>query len=163
MKHFFTLAIILLFLSCFKKEKQQPDHEYNPEAIELNNRAGKLSQRFKVDSALILYDKAIELDETYYLPHSNKVNLYVQRKEYDKALFEAEMVVKKKPDLAEAVFFAGILNEKQGNLKKAKGFYFKSIDIFIERINNPEKKEQINSNKLNCAVTKKFLDDKTYI
>jgi tetratricopeptide (TPR) repeat protein len=163
MKQFIPFILVLLFLSCSNESKQQPDQVYNPEAIELNNKAVKLSQRFQVDSALMLYDQAIELDETYYLPHSNKVNIYVRRKEYDKALYEAEMAVKKKPDLAEAVFFAGLLNEKQGNLKKAKEYYLKSIEIFDNRIKNPEKKEHINSNKLNRALSKKFVDDETYI
>lgn len=163
MKHLIPFILVLLFLSCSNKSKQQPDHVYNPEAIELNNKAGKLSQRFQVDSALLLYDKAIELDETYYLPHSNKVNIYLRRKEYDKALYEAEMAVMKKPDLAEAVFLAGLLNEKQGNLKKAKKYYLKSIEIFDNRIKNPEKKEHITSNKLNRALSKKFINDETYI
>lgn len=162
MRQLILVLLIQALLSCSEIQKAG-DNKYNPKAIELNNKAVKLSHSFKQDSALLLYDKAIEIDENYYLPHSNKVEIYLSRKEYDKALYESEMVIKKKPDLAESWFFAGLLNEIQGNTKKAMIYYKKSIEIFTNRINNPEKKADINANKLNRALSKKILGDETYL
>jgi len=161
MKYLILFLIIGGLICC--KNGEEKNSKYNPKAIELNNKAGKLSQNFKQDSALILYDQAIELDDSYYLPHSNKIGIYLGMQEYDQALYESEMVIKKKTDLAEGWFFAGLLNEHQGNDKKAMTYYKKSIQIFIERINNPDKQKDINTNKLNCALSKKFIGDESYI
>ena len=161
MKHLVILLIIIGLSSC--KNSKESNQKYNPKAIELNNNAIKLSQNFKKDSALILFNKAIELDKSFYLPHSNKVGIYLERKEYEKALYESEMVIKKKPELAESWFITGLLNEHQGNHKKANINYKKSIKIFTERINNPNKRKDINNNKLNRALSKKFVGDKSYI
>lgn len=161
MKHLVILLIIIGLSSC--KNSKESNHKYNPKAIELNNEAIKLSLDFKKDSALILFNKAIELDKSFHLPHSNKVGIYLKRKEYEKALYESEMVIKKKPELAESWFITGLLNEHQGNHKKANINYKKSIKIFTERINNPNKRKDINNNKLNRALSKKFAGDKSYI
>lgn len=159
MKYFYLLLIALCLISC----SGEPKSEYNPRAIELNEKALNLSLNCKYDSALLLYDKAIEIDERYHVPHSNKVQIYLHQKEYDKALYESEIVIKKKPDLAEAWFFAGLLNEQQANRKKAMSYYRKSIAIYTARINNPEKKKYINANKLNRALAKKFVNDQSYV
>lgn len=161
MRYAIPFLILIGIISCRSSKEQNP--QYNPEAIELNNKAVKLSQIFKQDSALILYDKAIMLDDSYYLPHANKIEIYLEMKEYDKALHESEMVIKKKPDLGEGWFFAGLLNEHQGNNKKAISYYKKSIHIFTERINNPDKEVDIYANKLNRAISKKFIGDESYI
>lgn len=147
---FYFLIFMTIFQSCSGQDKK-PD--YNPKAIELNNKAVKYAQTFKEDSALILYDMAIELDETYYLPHSNKINIYVSRKQFDKAVYESEMVIKKKPDLAEGWVFAGMLYDRQGDREKAKKYYEKSIDIFNNRIENPAKANMISANRLNRAFS----------
>jgi len=102
---------------------------------------------------LILYDKAIELDDTYYLPHSNKISIYVERKQFDKALYESEMVIKKKPDLAEGWVIAGMLYDRQGETEKAKKYYEKSIEIFNNRIANPDKADMNSANRLNRAFS----------
>jgi tetratricopeptide (TPR) repeat protein len=150
MRNLIFILIVIGLFSCNSNKEKNPD--YNPKAIELNNKAGKLSQNFKKDSALILYDQAIKLDGSYYLPHSNKIGIYLGMNEYDNALYESEMVIKKKPDLAEGCFFAGLLNEHQGNDKKAMTNYRKSIQILTDRINNPDKRKDINANKLNQAL-----------
>jgi len=161
MKHLILLLIIVGFFSCKNSKEQNP--KYNAKAIELNNKAIKLLQNNKLDSALILFDHAIELDDNFYMPHSNKIGIYLRMKEYNKALFESEIVIKKKPDGAEGWFVAGILNEHQGNNKKAITYYKKSIKIFTDRINNPDKQKNINTNKLNLALSKKFVGDESYI
>lgn len=146
----YLLISFIILQSC---KKQDNKSIYNPKAIEMNNKAIKYAQEFKKDSALILYDKAIELDETYYFPHSNKINIYVERKQFDKAIYESEMAIKKKPDLAEGWVLSGMLYDKQGKTKKAKQHYKKSIKIFGDRIANTDKSDIIFNNRLNRAFS----------
>lgn len=157
----YFIVSILALAGCKSNVKEH--QEYNPEAVELNNRAIELSLSSKKDSALILYDQAIALDSTYYLPHSNKIGIYVSKKEYEKAISEIEMVLKLKPDLAEGWFFAGLLYEHQRNDEKAFAYYTKSIQVFTERINDPSKSAEIVANKLNRALSKKFIGDSSYM
>ncbi len=109
--------------------------------------------RVQYDSALILFDRAIKIDETYYLPHANKIGIYTQRGQYDKAMHESDMVVKKEPDLAEGWAMAGMLHERQGDIETAKRYYKKSIEIFDSRISNPDKEDDIRANRLNRAFS----------
>jgi len=149
------IILISILQSCNTQDKK---NEYNPKAIELNDEAVKYTQALNDDKALILYDKAIELDETYYTPHSNKMSIYLKRKQFDKAIYESEMMIKKKPDLAEGWVFAGILNDRQGNTEKAKKYYEKSIEIFSKRIVNSNKIDMISANRLNRAFSYILLD-----
>lgn len=97
------------------------------------------------------------------MPHSNKVVIFLDRKDYKKALIESELAITKNPELAEGWFFTGILNEHQGNDIRATYCYEKSIQIFTNRINNPDKQDDVNANKLNRALSKKFLGDESFI
>ena len=107
-----SIMLILSILTPFftySCKSQNERTEHNPKAIELNNKAGRFYQNGNYDSALIYYDKAIALDKNYYLPHSNKVNIYLSNKEFKKALFESEQVNKIKPDLAEGWTYGNAL------------------------------------------------------
>ncbi len=151
MTRLIALNLILIFLaSCSAPVKKEA---YNPKAIELNNKAVQLMQRSQNDSALVLFDQAIELDPAYYLPHSNKTGIYISKKEFDKALAEIEMVIKKKPDFAQGWTIAGLLHEKLGDSISALKYYQKSVELFDGEIQNPEKKEQIKAIRLNRAIS----------
>ncbi len=175
MKHFISLILATVLLSCSQKTEQtsnkieketkpKTDTIYNPKAIELNNKGVEMMVRkFKQDSALYFYNKAIELDTTYYLPHTHKATIFAQRKEYKKALLEMEMAIRKAPNIAETIFFVGMLNEILGNTQKAEKYYLESVEIFNKRIESLNKKEDIDFNKLNLALSKKFLNDSSYI
>ncbi len=143
----FNLILILL-VSCSGKGKKEV---YNPKAIELNNRGIGWMKISNPDSALILFDKAIAMDKTYYMPHSNKIGIYISKKEFDKALVESEMVVQIKPDLAEAWNFTGMLHEGLGDSVAAKKCYQKSIELFDQRISDSKNKEQIYASRLQRA------------
>jgi Tfp pilus assembly protein PilF len=143
-------VILILLTSCSGKGKKEV---YNPKAIELNNKAVLQMQKFNDDSALILFDKAIEIDKTYYLPHANKAGIYVRKKEFEKALAECEMAVTEKPDYAEEWTVAGMLHYGLGDTLTAKTYFKKSVEIFDNRILTPEEKEHIFANKMNRAVS----------
>ncbi len=164
MKRFiYTLFFGFVFLSCSDKSKQKTKVSYHPDAIKMNNKGALCHAKAEFDSAMVYYSKAIQLDSTYYLPHSGKATIYLQKKEYDKAFYETKMAVNKKPDLAEAIFMLGVFNEQNGDTIKGKQYYLKSIEIFNERIKNSDDKEVIKGNKLNRALSKKFLNDETYL
>ena len=145
-----TLLILTIFFSCTSQTEKT---DYNLKAIELNNKAGEYHQIGEYDSALYYFDKAIELDENYYLPHSNKVNIYLSRKDYKKALNESELALKKKPDLAEGWTITGMLYDFLGDTIKANSYYKQSIEIYDHRISNPDKKQDLESNRLNRAFS----------
>lgn len=150
----FTLSgFLILLISCSQQKKHENKGSYDPKAIELNNRAVKLMNQYKNDSAMFYLDEAIDLDETYYMPHSNKATIYISQANYKKALQESELAISKRPDLAEGWTMAGLLNEKLGDTIKAKQDYQKSIDLFEARINDPKKKDHIVANKLSKALS----------
>jgi tetratricopeptide (TPR) repeat protein len=162
-KHIFGFILITFIFSCTGKSQENSKIGYNPDAIELNNKAAEFVIKNKTDKALELYDKAIKLDKSNYFPHIGKANIYISENNYNKALYELEEAIKKKQDLAEFIFFVGVLYEEKGNVEKAKELYLKSIRIFDERIKNPDKNKERDVNILNRALAKKFLNDKTYI
>jgi tetratricopeptide (TPR) repeat protein len=142
--------ILILLTSCSGKDKKEV---YNPKAIELNNKAVLQMQKFNNDSALILFDKAIELDKTYYLPNSSKAAIFILRKEYDKALVESEEAIKIKPDFAEGWTFAGMIHDKLGNTETAMEYYKKSVELFDKKIADPVMKTKVFTNRLNRAFS----------
>jgi tetratricopeptide (TPR) repeat protein len=142
--------IWILFASCSGTNNKEV---YNPKAIELNNKAVEQVKKFNNDSALILFDKAIEIDKTYYLPHSSKAGIFIQRKEYDKALVESETVIRIKPDLAEGWVFAGMIYDKLGNTETAMEYYKKSVELFDKKIADPEMRTKVFTNRLDRAFS----------
>ncbi len=151
MKNFITsLSVLIILFSCTSQTEKTG---YNPKAIELNNKAIKYYQIGEYYSALIYYDQAIESDSSYYLPHSNKVAIFLSRKDYNSALKESELVIKKKPDFAEGWTFTGMLYDFLGDTLKAKTYYEKSIEILDQRISNPDNKQDLEATRLNRAFS----------
>ncbi len=146
-----TIPILILVAILHSCKGQYRIPEYNPKAIDYNNKAVQLMQLMEYDSALILLNKAIGIDKNYYVPYSNMTEIYLSRKQFDKALQACDKVVEIKPDLAEGWTFAGILYDRKGDSSTAKKYYKKSIDIFDNRINNPDKKKDLFANRLNHA------------
>jgi tetratricopeptide (TPR) repeat protein len=146
MKRIVILNIIWIFLfSCSGQIKRQG---YNPKAIELQNRATKLRMSQDYDSALVLLNKATELDQDFYKAYGSKTRIYCILKKYEKALIESEILIKVKPDLAEGWVFAGMLSDKLGDTIKAKYYYEKSIEIYDDMIMNPDEKKDEEINRI---------------
>jgi len=121
----------------------QTDKNYDPKAISLNDQAIELIFN-KPDSALILLNKAIEIDETYYVAYNNKVNIYISEGKLDQAIISAEKGVKHKPDLAESVSMLGMLYDYTGQTDKAKEQYQRALEIYNNRLENSEKNKRAN-------------------
>ncbi len=163
MKKRILILGLILGTICFGCRKEGIENSYNPKAIELNNKATECVMTQELDKALELFDKAIKIDESYYLPHLNKVNIYIQRKEFDNAIYELETAIRKNNDLTESIFFLGVLYEKKDDVEKSKELYLKSIEIFNSRIKVLKKDAEKEANIINRAMAKKFLHDETYI
>lgn len=148
MRYILNIIILLsiLTVSC----TPQTDKKNQQEAIDLNNQAIKIMSE-NPDSALILIDKAIEIDKNNYLFYSNKANVYIARKDYAKAIISVEKAVEIKPDLAESDLFLGMLYDITNQTEKAKKQYENAILLFDNRLKKQDKYEQ--SNRMNRAVT----------
>ena len=144
------IIFLIINFSCTVKEKEAA---YLPKAIEYNNRGVELMLQKEYDSALILFKKAAAVDETYYLPYSNMANIYLELGQADNALEASEKVIEIDPSLAEGWVYAGMLYQNQGNSLEAIKYYSKSIEIFDERISNPEMKDDLKINRLNRAFS----------
>lgn len=138
--------LILILASCSKNDKNA---NFNPDAVKLNDEAVELGNLHKYDSAIVVFDKAISLDSTYYLAYGNKAAVYSAMKEYKKALFEVERQVKAKPDFAEGWISAATLSDKTGDSIKAKIYYQKSLDLYNQRISDPARKSYLIESRIN--------------
>ncbi len=149
-----SISISLSFLLIIACSPNKLDNGgFQKKAIEYKNKGALSAQFNKYDSALFYYDKAIELDETDYLPHLRKRGIYLSLEEYDKALRESEIVLNKKPDLAKEWTFTGMLHEWLGDTITAFIYYNKSIELYDDRIANPEKENEIEANKTQRAIS----------
>jgi tetratricopeptide (TPR) repeat protein len=148
LEHNIIILTIATFLtvSC----NSHSEKKYDKEVIELNNRAIELMIS-NPDSALIILDKATEIDETYYVAYSNKVNIYISNGNFDQAIHSAKKEVHAKPDLAEAVTMLGMLYDYTGQIDKAGEQYDKAIDLYNNRLTTSDKHKQ--ANRLNRAHT----------
>ena len=151
MKRIITLSLIaIVAIFCIGQEKKE---NYNSKAVKMNNKAIELMRKFKNDSAaLILFDKAVELDKTYYLPHFFKGVIYLNRNDLNKALFEYETSINLKPDCSECWLMAAMLYDLKGETKNALKYYQKCIDLVDSKISDPDKKNKIKSYRLNRAI-----------
>ena len=147
----FLIASIQPLISAAQQSNE--NRQINPAALELNNKAVALMSQSEYDSALHYFDKAIYADSNYYLPHSSKSQIYLFQGQYDKAFAETELVLKLRPDLAEAWTAAGVLIENQGDTVKAMEYYRKSIELYDARISDPDKVDALPANKLNRSVS----------
>ncbi|MFB6320884.1 tetratricopeptide repeat protein [Saccharicrinis sp. FJH54] len=151
-----TIVIISLFLyitilqSCDIKNRKSDNYS---KAIELTNEGAQLMQRMEYDSALVFFKKAIRKDKNYYISYSYMTGVYISKKQYDKALKVSNKLIKIKPDLAEGWTLAGMLYDWQGDSIAAAKNYKKSIELFNDRINNPDEQKDLFANKLNRAIS----------
>lgn len=150
-KQFIVIGISgMIFLSC---NNNKENIEFNPKAVDLNNRAVEMLKRYEIDSAMVLLDSAIAADNNYYYPHSNKSAVYISRKQYDKAIKESELVLQKSPESAESWAFAGMIYDRIGKQSVAYKYYQNSIKLYNERIDDTSKMSQKFDNRLNRAMS----------
>lgn len=149
MKRIFLLIFALAtIVSC---NKQKKGIIYDPRAVELNEKAGELMKVHKYDSALIFLDQALRLDKNYLIAYGNKAAIYIELKDFKKALTQVEAQININPNHAEAMSAAGYICDKSGDSIKALDYYKKSIEIYQNRIVNSKDSVQLVNNKINMA------------
>ena len=140
----------LVQISCTRQEQNAADSPY---FIEFNRKATEFISAQNFDSALHYLDRAIEVDSTNYLVYGNKCSILCSQKNFKGALLATQKQIELKPDLAEAWTFAGILSDKLEDTATAIRYYKKCIELFDERIGNPEMRQFSEANKMNRAVS----------
>ena len=118
--------IPFIFLSLLNIYSQ---HNLNEEAIELNNQAVKLHQEGAIQSipdnftndAILLLDKAIEIDSAYSLAYYNKCNFLWELNKNQEALTTAKRFAKLHKD--EGYYYLGLAYEYVDLLDSAKDCY----------------------------------------
>jgi tetratricopeptide (TPR) repeat protein len=152
MSKYLSQVLVYIFFISASCHCQGKINIYNQKSIELNNTAVKFIQVNKFDSALIYLNQSINIDSTYYLAYANKCVVYCSLKDYASALKMTEKEINIKPDLAEGWTFAGMLNDELGDTLNALTYYKKSIEIYNDRISNPDKQKYLKANKGNRAI-----------
>jgi tetratricopeptide (TPR) repeat protein len=148
------LLIVLMIILAYSCSNRQQKIRFNPKAIELDNKAADLMAKGSNDSALLLLDKALQIDSSYYPAYGLKASIYINNDLPDSAISQLEKEIKLKPDFAEAWTLAGMLYDRQGDALKAKEYYEKSITLYDKGIETPiktGKNELTRSNRLNRA------------
>ena len=147
MKSYLPLFIFATFftLECHAQDTTS----YNTKAKELNNKAVDLIIS-NPDSALVLLDSAIKIDEHFYAAYANKVNIYCSKGEYLKAIEVSKQGLNLKADFAESVTFLGMLYDKTNQPEKAIEQYLKAVQLYDSRLRKSGKYEK--ANKINRAV-----------
>ena len=140
----------MVIASCNRSDQ---NNKYNKKSIELQGIAADLILNNHYDSALILLDKAIRMDTTYYLAYCDKSEIFLKRKDFNRAIAESQKSLKVKPDYAEGWQYEGMIYDSLGDSINAIKDYTISIDLFNKRITDPQKKKYLFFNRLNRAVT----------
>ena len=141
----FTLIISSLYLTSVGQD-------FDKTAIALNNQASELMVLGAYnDSALILLDKAIEIEPDYHVAYGNRANIFVQKRDFPKAIESMQKSVLAKPDLAEGVCMLAMLYDHVGQEKLATLNYRKAIEIYDARLESHDKLKL--SNEMNRAWT----------
>ena len=156
------ILVIILGVSCKIDKQEKVLKQNSSDAIILNDKGVKLLIEGKLDSALILFDQSANLDTTNYIPHSNKIGIYLRLKEYKKALGECQIATEKNPTFAQGWFMSGLINLYLGDSLKSRTDIEKSIKVFSIKIDNTNDSTKINAHKLNRALSKIFVNDDSY-
>lgn len=139
-------------MSLFSCKNQQQEIN-KAKALEYNKTAeAYMLDLHSQDSALYYFDKAIALDGDNYLFHSRKAAVYQQNGEFKKAISELELAISKNDDLAETWISVGLLYDLLNDLDLANRSYKKGIKGLTNKINDPNHKKTIYSNRTNRAV-----------
>ncbi len=136
-----------------KKESNVADLSSNSDTINidviaLNNKAVKLLQESQQDNynlkrkdtllreALTNLNMAIKRDSNYYNAYLNKYAVYCEMRQYKKAITTLEELLTRE-EYPDAIFFIGLMYEKQGNQKLANQKYKDAYDAYLEQMRTP--------------------------
>ncbi len=114
-----TIVFGFLIISCNNTDSNK--------AIMLNNKGSKYLSDWNYDSALFYFNKALEIDSTYFLPRINIVNVCYQKDDYKKAIDECLKISNNNPEITWIWFLKGLYQDKIFQSLKAKESYAKAV------------------------------------
>jgi tetratricopeptide (TPR) repeat protein len=125
---------ILVVMGCGSKQEFEK-HEPKPEAVKLYKQAWKIAMfedeyNEKVDSAIVLLEKAIKIDSLYIEPHLGIIGFATLKKDKTEALeycHRAQRVFKNFPEF---IIIEGVICETNNEPQKANKLYKKALDIY---------------------------------
>jgi tetratricopeptide (TPR) repeat protein len=160
MKKIVVWSLMILMIACSQIQKPSVKKgEINPEAIELNKKGFESMNRGAIDSALYLFNQAIEADSNYDLPYSNKASVYIMMRQYNKALRESELTNLKNPENAEGWNTTGMLSDRLKDSVKAVKSYQKCLEVLDKNMSEQKDKEKISQIRLRKALIYILLQD----
>lgn len=112
---------------------QSPDEQYSEQVIDLNNEAVAL-QLEDHEKALVLYDKAIEIDPTYHLAYANKAQTLLIQKRYEEAAVCFETLVALRPRAAEYYVGQAFCLQRLGQPKEARSCLMYALSAYNYRL-----------------------------
>ncbi|WP_306639710.1 tetratricopeptide repeat protein [Sanyastnella coralliicola] len=149
MRNIFLLVLATLFFACGGTESNDKP-SYHPDAMSLQIEAMKVYHR-KPDSALAVLDKAIQMDESYYLAYNSKALVYITKQEYDRAIAELYKSLRWNDSQAEVHLQLGVLHDEVGAAEPAQDAYQEALALFDMRI--AEGSDFILQDRTNRAVS----------
>ncbi len=117
------------------EKESQSDYKPNAESIELNNKALEITMfhrddSIKVDSAILLLDKATEIDSLYFLGYSNKIQFLMIKQDYPRLLETNKRIKELRPNQPNWIIQRALIFELSGEIDKANSEYKKGINEY---------------------------------
>lgn len=152
MKYLILIVLASIAISCSQNQndtkneiKRETLFEYkpNPESIELNNKALEITMfhredSIKVDSAILLLDKATELDSLFFLGYCSKVQFLMIKKDFPRLLENNKRIRELRPNQPNWIIQRALILELSGEIEKANTEYKKGISEY-EQIMDSER------------------------
>ena len=131
-------------------------------SIKLNDSALLLisEDSTKFESAILLTERAIQLDSTNLIAHINRVNWLCKSKKYAEAFKEIEILDKIEPGNSETIFLYGLLAEKLNKDEIAHKKYKESLQLSNRRLMSLDSDDKMYQKaRVNWASNLYFSDE----
>lgn len=134
MNYLLILALLLMMTSC-DEENTLNHHKPNPKAIELNNLAieiglFKREDSIDIDSALILLNRATDMDSLYYLAYENKFQFLLRKNDFQGLMDNFDEMERLQPKNPHVLMRKGLVYELFGKQDEAMEMYEKGIKAY---------------------------------
>lgn len=150
MKNFLLITLVSIAVSCSQntidtkseiEQEFQAEYKPNSEAIELNNKALEITMfhrddLIKIDSAILLLNKATELDSLYFFGYSNKIQFLMIKKDFSRLLETNQRIQELRPNQPNWIIQRAMILELSGEIDNANAEYKKGINEYEEIINS---------------------------
>ncbi len=168
----YILCLLLYFFSvvtsCSQKKDEQRKEEkrkvlkecraLNDVAIEkLNSYYYQGNEADKLDSALVLLQRAVECDTNYFLAYANMATVLTLKGNYNSAIEVVNKLLTLTNNDPEIVVYKGMLYEKQGKRDIAKKQYTFANELYDKRIAQYPDSVEIIADKM---ILKAYLEGK---